>query len=53
MGKTVAGKKADFSAVAVQGIVGCGWAEKGCFAPSEQEETWTQEALRLDQTKQN
>lgn len=33
-------KKADFSVVAVQGIVGCGWTEKDCFAPSEKEETW-------------
>lgn len=35
-----AGKKAAFSLVAVQGIVGCERAEKDCFAPSEKEETW-------------
>lgn len=48
-------EKAEFSLVAVQGIVGCEWAEKDCFAPSETEETWKHghKKHRLDQTKQN
>lgn len=46
-------EKTKFSLLAVQGIVGREQAEKDRFAPSEKEETRTQKAQRLDQTKQN
>lgn len=43
-----AGKKAGFSLVAEQGIVGCERAEKDCFAPSEKEETLkTQKSTKI------